>query len=198
MAAPPRHRSTVRHHRRRRVRRALPEPLDSGPPPPKTGVVEAGLPHYRNHSNWRSPLGTTGGGGSAALPEPLATPDLNPPEQIFRKTQPPMHVHPSPCGPSRERRLVMSPQHLSRCMKPHLPQHTPKDPTLTGTGPGSITSTAKMREMKPAHREMKPAEMKPAHPPPFSITPSHKLDPAIRQLEAPRPNSTQTRDVSRR
>ena len=141
-AAPPRHRSTVRHHRRRRIRRALPEPLDSGPPPPKTGVVEAGLPHYRNHSNWRSPLGTTGGGGSAALPEPLATPDLNPPEQIFRKTQPPMHVHPSPCGPSRERRLVMSPQGLR---------------SLTGTG-SAIDPAREGERVKQRKRESDEAE----------------------------------------
>ena len=142
-AAPPRHRSTVRHHRRRRIRRALPEPLDSGPPPPKTGVVEAGLPHYRNHSNWRSPLGTTGGGGSAALPEPLATPDLNPPEQIFRKIQPPMHVHPSPCGPSRERRLVMSPQGLR---------------SLTGTG-SAIDPAREGERVKQRKRESDEARM---------------------------------------
>ena len=79
---------------------------------------------------------TTGGGGSAALPEPLATPDLNPPEQIFRKTQPPMHVHPSPCGPSRERRLVMSPQGLR---------------SLTGTG--SAIDPARRQEGKERRRK---------------------------------------------
>ena len=68
------------------------------PSPRPRPIVEAGLPHYRNHSNWRSPLGATGGGGSAALPEPLATPDLNPPEQIFEKAHSPLHAHPCPCG----------------------------------------------------------------------------------------------------
>ena len=106
-------------------------------------IVEAGLPHYRNHSNWRSPLGTTGGGGSAALPEPLATPDLNPPEQIFRKTQPPMHVHPSPCGPSRERRLVMSPQGLR---------------SLTGTG-SAIDPAREGERVKQRKRESDEARM---------------------------------------